>query len=321
MKNLSLLILVTFISLSGFAQPEIPSIEWQHIDSKKSGIKSPNSGIEQTSDVVFDIDKDGINDLIITERTSAPSVVWYKKNGDSWDKFVIDDEKRRIEAGATFYDIDNDGDLDPVFAGEGRSNEVWWWENPYPNFNKNTPWKRYTIKKSGENKQHDQLIADFDGDGLGELVFWNQNANALFLADVPENPKELDEWDFKAIYVYSTDGQMQPPGFDILLQNGTGETLSTVEGVDFGAPVGLQLYSLRYELKKDVPVPFRRLQTWELPRLKFQIITAMNQRNLKNFLINIKWKYQALCLVLINLLMILNLLPAKQNFLELNMQV
>lgn len=212
MKNLSLLIVAILTTILGFAQPEVPTIKWQHIDSKKVGIDSPNMGKEQTSDVVFDIDKDGINDFIITERTSVPSVVWYKKNGEKWDKFVIDDQKLRIEAGATFYDIDNDGDLDPVFAGESQSNEVWWWENPYPNYHAETPWKRHTIKKSGANKQHDQLIADFDGDGLGELVFWNQNANTLFLADVPENAKELEEWDFKPIYVYATDGQMQPPG-------------------------------------------------------------------------------------------------------------
>jgi len=212
MKNLSLLTIAIFISFFTFAQPEIPEIEWQHIDSKKTGIESPNSSSEQTSDVVFDIDKDGINDFIITERKEAPSVVWYKKVGDTWEKYVIDDQKLRIEAGATFYDIDNDGDLDPVFAGESKSNEVWWWENPYPNYDKNTPWKRRTIKKSGVTKQHDQLIADFDGDGLGELVFWNQNANTLFLADIPENPKELDEWNYEAIYVYSSDGEMQAPG-------------------------------------------------------------------------------------------------------------
>ena len=212
MKNLILFSLVVLFANLVLAQPKIPKIEWLHIDSNKAGIESPNGAEQQTSDVVFDIDKDGINDFIITERTEAPSVVWYKKNGEKWDKFIIDDSRLRIEAGATFYDIDKDGDLDPVFAGESQSNNVWWWENPYPNFEKNTPWKRHTIKKSGETKQHDQLIADFDGDGLGELVFWNQNANTLFLADVPENPKDLDEWDFKPIYVYSTDGEMQPPG-------------------------------------------------------------------------------------------------------------
>ena len=82
----------------------------------------PNGGAEQTSDAVFDIDKDGINDFIVTERAKAPSVVWYKKNGEKWDRYILDDEPLRIEAGAAFYDIDNDGDLDPVFGGESQSN-------------------------------------------------------------------------------------------------------------------------------------------------------------------------------------------------------
>jgi hypothetical protein len=212
MKNLNFLIFFGLLSATVFAQPQIPEIEWKHIDSNLVGIESPNGAEQQTSDVVFDIDKDGINDFIITERTEAPSVVWYKKVGDIWEKYIIDDQKLRIEAGATFYDIDNDGDLDPVFGGESQSNEVWWWENPYPNYNKNISWKRHTIKKSGKTKQHDQLIADFDGDGKGELVFWNQNANTLFFAEIPENPKEVNEWDFYPIYVYSNDGEMQPPG-------------------------------------------------------------------------------------------------------------
>ena len=131
--------------------------------------------------------------------------------GSFTSAYRLDDELQTSYA-AEIADLDNDGDLDPVFAGEGRSNEVWWWENPYPNYDPKTPWKRYNIKKSGENKQHDQLFGDFDGDGLAELVFWNQNANSLFLADVPENPKELDEWNFKAIYTYAIDGEMQPPG-------------------------------------------------------------------------------------------------------------
>ncbi|MDB4583801.1 FG-GAP-like repeat-containing protein [Draconibacterium sp.] len=212
MKNINLLFLTFFVTTLVLAQPQIPKIDWQHIDSNKAGIESPNGAEQQTSGVVFDIDKDGINDFIITERKTSPSVVWYKKNGEKWDRYILDDRPLRIEAGAAFYDIDNDGDLDPVFAGESQSNEVWWWENPYPSYDKNTPWKRRTIKKSGETKQHDQLIADFDGDGLGELVFWNQNANTLYIADIPENPKELDEWNFKPIYVYSSDGEMQPPG-------------------------------------------------------------------------------------------------------------
>jgi len=107
-----------------------------------------------------------------------------------------------------------------VFGGDGSCNKVWWWENPYPNFDSKTTWKRYYIKKSGENKQHDQMFGDFDGDGKHELVFWNQGAGSLILSEIPGNPKEIDEWPLKVIYHYANDSEMEPlvglentPGF------------------------------------------------------------------------------------------------------------
>ena len=48
-----------------------------------------------------------------------------------------------------------------VFGGDWQSNEVWWWENPSPNFDPQTPWKRHLIKKGGKNQHHDQVFGDF----------------------------------------------------------------------------------------------------------------------------------------------------------------
>jgi sugar phosphate isomerase/epimerase len=212
MKNLILFLTALIASVFANAQQPVPSIKWDHFSSEKGDLELPNGSEQQTSCLVFDIDRDGINDFIVTERVKAPSVVWYKKNGEKWDRYIIDASPLKIEAGGTFYDIDNDGDLDPVFGGEYNSNEIWWWENPYPGYDSKTPWKRHTIKKSGLGKHHDQIIADFDGDGLGELVFWNQREQTLFIAGIPENARELDEWDFKPIYIYSGDSEMEPPG-------------------------------------------------------------------------------------------------------------
>lgn len=212
MKQFQLFILAFLFTIHGTTQTPNPKIDWKYYSTGKGDMQIPNGSDQQTSCVVFDIDKDGINDFIITERVKAPSVVWYKKNGEKWDRYILDAEPLKIEAGAAFYDIDNDGDLDPVFGGEAGSNEVWWWENPYPFYQRETSWKRHTIKKSGATKHHDQMFGDFDGDGLTELVFWNQNANSLFLADIPRNPKDLVGWDFKPIYTYSGDSEMQPPG-------------------------------------------------------------------------------------------------------------
>ena len=189
-------------------------VKWTRYTSDNGDMEVPNKGNQQTSSLVADLDKDGINDFVITERTQAPAVTWYKKSVKGWDRHVVEPSPLRIEAGSAFEDIDRDGDLDIVFGGESRSNEVWWWENPYPDYNDDIGWKRYTIKKSGGNKHHDQLFGDFDGDGQSELVFWNQGGKSLYIAEIPEHPEKVHEWNFKAVYRYHDDSEMYPRGYE-----------------------------------------------------------------------------------------------------------
>ena len=205
-----ILMLVTLLS---YAQSNgSDRVRWRHYSTENSDLPVPNPGGQQTASLVVDIDQDSVTDFVITERTSAPAVVWYKKNGEKWDRYIVEDEALRIEAGSAHHDIDGDGDQDLVFAGESQSNAVWWWENPYPDYAPDQPWKRYTIKKSGANKHHDQLFGDFDGDGRAELAFWNQQAQTLFVAEIPDDPKNTDEWERSAVYRYGTDSQMEQLG-------------------------------------------------------------------------------------------------------------
>jgi len=163
-----------------------------------TGLPNPNSGGQQTACLVLDIDKDGINDFVVTERTRAPSVLWYKFNGSGWNRYVVEDQLIRCEAGGTYYDIDRDGDMDIVFGNDsGGGNRIYWWENPYPDYGNS--WKRYEIKNSGGNKHHDQIIADFDGDGDGELVSWNQGSKRLLYFEIPFDPKSTP-WLSQAIF-------------------------------------------------------------------------------------------------------------------------
>jgi len=185
---------------------------WKHISSANGEIEVPNSGSQQTATAVFDIDKDGDNDFIITERTTAPAVVWYQRNQDGWKRYALDSEALRIEAGSAVEDIDGDGDPDVVFAGDSGSNMVWWWENPYPDYDPAKPWNRYEIKNSGKTKHHDQLFGDFEGDGRPELIFWSQNNLALYLAEIPQDPKNAGEWEKTAIYTYSNTSEPQQRG-------------------------------------------------------------------------------------------------------------
>ncbi len=173
---------------------------WKHFSSAHGDLEPPNTGHQQTASLVCDIDQDSLLDFVIAERTTAPAVVWYRRHERGWTRYVVEDQALPIEAGSAHYDIDGDQDEDIVFGGDAQSNEVWWWENPYPAFNIHIPWTRHTIKNSGETKHHDQVFGDVDGDGEVELVFWNQNARQLLLAEIPEQVRQAESWELHEIY-------------------------------------------------------------------------------------------------------------------------
>lgn len=172
----------------------------------------------------LDIDKDGVSEIILGGKTATPSLIYLKYDrAIGWREFVIDREALPIETGGTFYDIDNDGDQDIVFGGDWQSNKVWWWENPYPYFNPNVPWKRYEIKNSGSNQHHDQAFGDFKQTGKIQLAFWNQTDKAIYLADIPARPRD-GGWNFNKIYENTTDktSQAYSKGMDAADVDGDG---------------------------------------------------------------------------------------------------
>jgi hypothetical protein len=177
-------------------------VAWQRKSSSTGDMPAPNDGKQQTCCMILDIDKDGIDDFVVGERTQTPSVVWYKYNGKGWDKFVIDDTRKNPEAGGDCCDIDRDGDLDIILGQDASGNAIWWWENPYPDFSK--PWTCRHIKNSGDRKHHDQTVGDFDGDGQVEFVSWNQLAKKLLLFEIPRNPKSTEPWPSNTIYEWSS---------------------------------------------------------------------------------------------------------------------
>jgi serine protease Do len=167
---------------------------WKHLSSKTGELPPPNGGTQQTASLVVDVDKDGLNDIVLTERTRGPSVVWLKRAPGGWKRYLIDGSKLTIEAGGAAEDIDGDGDLDLIFGGDWQSNEIWWWENPYPAYDPETPWKRHLIKSSGATQHHDQLIGDFLGEKRPQLVSWNQGAGELLCFRIPADPRADRPW-------------------------------------------------------------------------------------------------------------------------------
>ncbi len=143
---------------------------WLHLSSANGDLPSPAASSEQTAALVLDIDKDGLNDFVIgTRKSPGPSVMWYQRTADGWTRYVIESDVLRIEAGGAFFDIDDDGDLDVVLGRDGSGNEIWWWENPYPNYDPTTDWVRRTIKSSGVDQHHDMMFGDFDDDAADRV--------------------------------------------------------------------------------------------------------------------------------------------------------
>ncbi len=198
---LFIIMMTSFIACNTGGEKQV--VQWQHYSSLHRELPFAEVGA-QVSALILDIDQDGLNDFVIA-GWGEPSMVWFKRTQDGWEKYLIDEGTEYIEAGGTYTDIDGDGDLDIVQGGDWRTlKEVWWWENPAPDFDKDTPWNRYLVKNSDEGgkQHHDQIFGDFDGDGRQELVFWNTWIRKLFIAEIPEDPKSAPVWDIHLIHQF-----------------------------------------------------------------------------------------------------------------------
>ena len=194
-----LVALLFLLSLPG-PLSQATDVTWQHATSKNGDLPAPGESTQQTGNLIVDLDKDGVKDFVISFRVKGPALVWYRRTAKGWDRYVIEPQFLTIEAGGAACDIDGDGDSDIVFGGDYQSNEVWWWENPYPHFDPKLPWPRHLIKKGGKTQHHDQVFGDFKNTGKSQLVFWNQGAKSLYIADIPTNPGQTEPWTFLPVY-------------------------------------------------------------------------------------------------------------------------
>jgi hypothetical protein len=196
------LITLTTLILSA-ASPLIFSeggIDWVHLSSKRSELPEPGGSNQQTGLLVAKLSKTPAADIVISYRQKGPALVWYQRQANRWIRNVIEDAALPLEAGGCAHDIDEDGDLDIVWGGDAQSEHMWWWENPYPKFDPETPWRRHVIKNSGAKQHHDQIFADVLGRGKPQLIFWNQQAKTIFLAEIPSDPRNSGPWPLRTIY-------------------------------------------------------------------------------------------------------------------------
>ncbi len=121
----SIWIAASLVLLSTCAPHVQKELTWKHLSSTNGDIAVPNAGNQQTATALLDVNKDGVNDFFITERTTAPAVVCYLKSENGWDRYIVEDEPLHIEAGSAWSDIDGDGDTNVVFGGDSDNNGVW----------------------------------------------------------------------------------------------------------------------------------------------------------------------------------------------------
>jgi len=172
---------------------------WKLLSSSTGDLPVPDTSEDQTGALVGDIDHDGRMDFAITSRRTHNSAIWMQNRPEGWKQYIIDPGPLNVEAGGVFCDVDGDGYLDMIAGGDYSSNEVWWWQNPYPNFEE--PWKRRIIKQSGRTQHHDLMVGDLLNEGRPQLVFWNQGAMALFLARIPQDAQtRTTPWEIHLIY-------------------------------------------------------------------------------------------------------------------------
>src|SRR6476620_6517310 len=79
--SMGLIGLATSIVLSQGA-----GIQWQQLSSKKGDLPAPGPSTQQTGAMVADLDKDGLNDFVLSFRKVAPALVWYRRMATGWDR-------------------------------------------------------------------------------------------------------------------------------------------------------------------------------------------------------------------------------------------
>jgi hypothetical protein len=166
---------------------------WTHLSSKAGDLPPPGTSIQQTACLVLDVDKDGLNDIVVGSRVEGATLAWYRRERSGWTIHPID-RGLNLEAGGVAADLDGDGDLDLILGEDYTGSKLYWWENPWPDYGSRASWTRREIKATGGHMHHDQILGDFDGDGRDELAFWVQYSEALVLARLPSAPRRGGPW-------------------------------------------------------------------------------------------------------------------------------
>jgi len=169
--------------------------------------------------VPYDIDDDGKIELIANSYRSD-TIIIYKceanpRDSQNWLRYVIDYSvgggisrrpalkflksllKEKLFGGFTsgahytaIADMNGDGRDDLIVAGDLKSYDIIWYENPNKISNASS-WKKHIVYKNDSHRTYHIETGDIDGDGNLDIVFATKTDNSIGWI---KNNKTLSEW-------------------------------------------------------------------------------------------------------------------------------
>ncbi len=149
---------------------EIPLSMEENIPFEHTIVDTAYGGIRR----VGDISGDGYPDIVHGYWYDEAPLSWYEYMEDgTWQNHVIRKDYYPQTDNFELGDVDGDGDLDVIIA-KTDSARIVWYKNPRPEGDPRTdPWEESLIgvhSDPSENYIKDIKAADFDGDGLTDVV-------------------------------------------------------------------------------------------------------------------------------------------------------
>ncbi len=110
---------------------------------------------------------------LFSVRSNDNKIYWYEfQNTDKWIPHFVG-TAGDIQLGATALDVNRDGNIDLVLG-------QFWFKNPGNlDMNPDADWERYQYNGSMQEENHDIVVADFNVDGIDDIVMYNQAQSTL----------------------------------------------------------------------------------------------------------------------------------------------